>query len=117
MDSPEDCIFCMIVSGKIPADIVLRGERSLVFRDANPQAPQHLLIIPRKHITGLGTLASEELITLGEMLSLAHAIAESYGYTQRGYRLVFNEGVDAGRTVSHLHFHFLAGRPMSWPPG
>ena len=117
MESPEECIFCRIVSGQIPADIVLRGERAIAFRDINPQAPQHLLIIPRKHITSLGELASGELITLGEMLNLAHTIAESYGYTQRGYRLVFNEGPDAGRTISHLHFHFLAGRPLSWPPG
>lgn len=117
MQSPEDCIFCMIVSGKIPADIVLRGERAIVFRDANPQAPQHLLIIPRKHITSLGVLAGEEQITLGEMISLAHTFAESHGYSKRGYRLVFNEGEEAGRTVAHLHFHLLAGRPLGWPPG
>ncbi|MHA2621355.1 MAG: histidine triad nucleotide-binding protein [bacterium JZ-2024 1] len=117
MNSPEECIFCMIISGKVPADIVLRGERALVIRDISPQAPQHLLIIPRKHITSLGDLATAEQITLGEMMSLAHTVAESYGYTQRGYRLVFNEGEDAGRAVAHLHFHFLAGRPLAWPPG
>ncbi len=113
----EDCIFCQIISGKTPADIVMSGERCIVFRDINPQAPTHLLIVPRRHFVTLGELAEEDPAALSEMMRYAHMIAASYKYDKRGYRIVFNEGPDAGRTVEHVHFHFLAGRPLSWPPG
>ncbi len=113
----EDCIFCGIVSGKIPGDIVMSGERCIAVRDIHPQAPEHILVIPREHIEQVRIMSTEHLITLGEVFQLICALMEGQGYDNRGYRVVFNEGPDAGRTIPHIHFHVLAGRPLYWPPG
>lgn len=113
----EDCIFCGIVSGRVPGDVVLRTERAIAMRDTNPQAPLHFLIIPREHIEKTGELCNEKMITLGDIFQLITSLANSYGVDHRGYRVVMNVGEDGGRSVPHIHFHFLAGRPMYWPPG
>ncbi|MGH8104460.1 MAG: HIT domain-containing protein [bacterium] len=113
----EGCIFCGIVGGYIPGDIILRTERAIAIRDVNPQAPLHFLIIPREHIENTMELYSEKMITLGDIFQLISSLANSYGVDERGYRVVMNVGEDGGQTVDHLHFHFLAGRRMYWPPG
>ena len=113
----SDCLFCKIVSGDIPATIVHRDDRLIVFRDINPQAPMHVLIVPRRHIASVNDLAAEDDDLVGEMVRLAGAIARQHGHADRGYRTVFNCNADAGQTVFHLHLHLLGGRAMSWPPG
>ena len=113
----EGCIFCDIVSGKIPADIVISGQRCIGIRDIHPQAPEHVLFIPREHIEKIRALSSEHLLALGEIFQLISAYMEGQAYDKRGYRVVFNEGPDAGRSIDHIHFHVLAGRPLAWPPG
>jgi len=113
----EDCIFCRIVTGEVPSDIVFRTERAIAFRDINPQAPLHFIVIPKDHVETVSQLGNEFMVALGDVFRLFGILAGSYGVDQKGYRIVFNEGPDAGRTVSHAHFHFLAGRPLHWPPG
>ena len=112
-----DCLFCKIVSGDIPAAIVYRDEHLVAFKDINPQAPLHVLIVPRRHIPTLNDLAPEDDALVGEMVRRAGAIALEHGYADRGYRTVFNCHADAGQTVFHIHLHVLGGRAMSWPPG
>jgi len=113
-----ECVFCKIVRGEIPADIVFQDEKIVAFRDLNPQAPVHVLIIPREHIDSLDDLdgldGQEEL--LGHLLSRVREIAALLGL-ENGYRLVSNCGEDGLQTVGHLHFHLLGGRRMEWPPG
>lgn len=113
------CIFCAIVSGETPADIVDATERTVAFRDIAPQAPVHVLVVPRRHIEHAGTLTAEHAEELSAMLEAAQrvAITEGIAATDRGYRLVFNVGKDAQNSVAHLHLHVIGGRPMSWPPG
>ena len=107
----EDCVFCKIVRGEIPAQVVLETENVLVFKDINPQAPVHLLAIPKQHVERL-----EELSGLaGQLVSAASRAAADQGL--ENYRLVLNMGKDAGQEVPHLHFHIIGGRKMSWPPG
>ncbi len=109
------CIFCKIASGEMKADVVLEDDRLVAFRDINPVAPLHVLVIPREHIE---TIADTEDEALAGHIALAAArIAEREGYGRSGFRLVVNSGQDAGMGVSHLHFHVLGGRHMSWPPG
>lgn len=112
------CIFCDIVSRKIPADIVAETENLLAFRDINPQAPLHILIIPKKHYPRLGEEldSAENKTILGEIQILADRIARKFGLTG-GYRLVLNCGPDAGQAVAHIHYHLLGGRQFRWPPG
>jgi histidine triad (HIT) family protein len=112
-----DCLFCKIVSGDIPSSIVYRDEHLVAFRDINPQAPLHVLIVPRRHVPTLNDLAREDDDLVGEMVRRAGAIAREHGYADRGYRTVFNCNADAGQTVFHIHLHVLGGRVMSWPPG
>jgi histidine triad (HIT) family protein len=112
-----DCLFCQIVSGDIPSSIVYRDEHLVAFRDINPQAPLHVLIVPRRHVATLNDLAREDDDLVGEMVRRAGAIAREHGYADRGYRTVFNCNADAGQTVFHIHLHVLGGRVMSWPPG
>jgi len=117
-----DCIFCRIVSGDVPAEKVYEDGEVLAFRDINPVAPVHILIVPKKHITGIQSLQQEDECLVGHMFYVARIIAEEQGIApaedlSRGYRLVFNVGKDAGQTVFHLHLHLIGGRPMSWPPG
>lgn len=111
------CLFCDIIKKKIPADIVFEDDEIIAFRDVDPRAPVHILIIPKKHIPGLP--AAEELDSdlLGRICLTAARIARKESIAGSGYRLVVNSGPDAGQAVDHLHFHLLGGRPLSWPPG
>ncbi len=110
-----DCLFCKIAGGEIPAKVVKRDGRLLAFRDINPQAPTHILIIPAEHVASLNDAKDEGL--LGEILVFAGALAREEGIAQRGYRVVVNTNADGGQTVFHLHAHLLGGRRMTWPPG
>lgn len=111
------CLFCRIVAGEIPAAIVYQDERVVAFKDVNPQAPTHVLVIPRRHIASLNDLTPEDDGIVGEIIRRAAAIARDVGVSDRGYRTVFNCNAEAGQTVFHIHLHLLGGRPMHWPPG
>jgi histidine triad (HIT) family protein len=115
--SVEDCIFCKIVSGEIPAEKVYEDDLCLAFNDLSPQAPTHLLIIPRVHIDSLDRADSAEKEMLGHLLLTAADIARQRGFAGSGYRVVINTNRDGGQTVFHLHLHLLAGRPFIFPPG
>jgi len=112
-----DCLFCKIAAGQIPAAIVHQDERLVAFKDVNPQAPMHVLIIPRRHISTLNDLADSDDALAGEMIRRAASLAREQGYEGRGYRTVFNCNADAGQTVFHVHLHVLGGRKLTWPPG
>ena len=111
-----DCIFCKIVRGDIPAQRIYEDESSIAFADINPQAPVHLLLIPRRHIDSLAHAAAEDREMLGHLLASAAKIAAQQNLT-KGYRVVMNTGAEGGQTVGHLHLHILGGRAMKWPPG
>ena len=114
----NDCIFCRIVSGEIPSQEVARSADAIAFRDLNPQAPVHLLVVPVTHFTNAAATDSERgELAMGRTLRLAVQAAEQLGLAESGYRLVLNTGVDGGQSVGHLHVHVLGGRPMRWPPG
>lgn len=113
----SDCLFCKIIAGDIPSAIVHQDDRLVAFKDVNPQAPLHLLIVPRKHIASLNDLAPEDDALVGSMFRRAAALAKEHGYHERGYRAVFNTNREAGQTVFHIHLHLLAGRGLTWPPG
>lgn len=113
----DDCIFCKIASGAIKGDIVFENDSIVAFRDLNPQAPVHALIVPRRHIATLNDLESNDAPLIGEMVSAAKEIAADEGISQDGYRLVWNCNRNAGQTVFHIHLHLLGGRVMNWPPG
>ncbi len=112
-----DCLFCKLAAGDIPASIVHRDEHLIAFKDINPQAPLHVLIVPRRHIASLNDLGPEDDGLVGEMVRRAAALARENGYADRGYRTVFNCNADAGQTVFHIHLHMLGGRTLTWPPG
>ena len=112
-----ECLFCAIVAGEIPATTVLETDRILAFRDINPQAPTHVLVIPKEHYPTVAALAAADAGLLGEMITAAHRIAADEGVSDTGYRVVFNTGPQAGQTVFHVHGHVLGGRPLAWPPG
>ncbi len=111
----SDCLFCRMVAGEIPADVVHRTDRVLAFRDINPQAPTHVLVVPRDHFQNAAALAAGDPVASAELVTAAAAIAAAEGHED--YRLVFNTGAGVGQTVFHTHLHVLAGRPMTWPPG
>ena len=111
----ESCIFCRIARGEIPAKMVANTKELAAFRDLNPQAPVHVLVVPKKHIASLDDATDSDL--LGRMMSLAAAIARQEGIAKSGYRTVINTGTDGGQSVDHLHIHLLGGRAMTWPPG
>jgi histidine triad (HIT) family protein len=111
-----DCLFCRIVAGEVPGDVVLETPRALAFRDVHPQAPTHVLVVPRDHHATAAALAAVDPAYLGEVLAAATEVAEQEGL-DGGYRLVVNTGDDGGQTVHHLHVHVLGGRALSWPPG
>ena len=113
----SDCIFCRIVAGEIPATVVAETERTVAFRDLEPKAPTHVLVVPREHIAQAADVEPEHGATLAEMVTTARTVAELDGILESGYRLVFNVGDDAGNSVPHLHLHVLGGRGMGWPPG
>jgi len=112
-----DCLFCKIIDGQIPAKVVHRDELSIGFLDINPQAPTHILIVPKEHVKDISDLDASSGPLLAEMIEAANSLARSEGITGSGYRVVFNVGPDAGQSVFHLHLHLLGGRPMGWPPG
>ncbi len=117
-----DCLFCRMVAGEIPADVVHQTDRVLAFRDINPQAPTHVLVIPKDHHRNVAALAAADSGLLGEVVDAAATVAKQEGLVddggvEPGYRLVTNTGPQAGQSVDHLHFHVLGGRPMRWPPG
>ena len=113
----SDCLFCRIAAGQIPAAIVYQDDRLVAFRDINPQAPLHVLIVPRRHIATLNDLTAAEDSLVGEMIRRAATIAGQRGHAEAGYRTLLNCNQDAGQSVFHIHLHLLAGRSMSWPPG
>jgi histidine triad (HIT) family protein len=113
----SDCLFCKIIAGQIPASIVYQDDRVVAFKDINPQAPMHVLIVPRRHVATLNDLAPGDDALVGEMVRRAAGLAEEHGHAERGYRTVFNCNADAGQTVFHLHLHVLGGRKLGWPPG
>ncbi len=113
----DDCLFCRIVAGDLAATIVLETEHAIAFEDMNPQAPMHVLIVPRKHIATLNDVQPEDESTVGGLLAMARDIARARGLDGAGYRTVFNCNAAAGQTVFHLHLHLLGGRELSWPPG
>lgn len=111
------CVFCDIVAGKRPASVVYEDERAMAFRDINPMAPVHVLVIPREHLRGPQAVdgANEELA--GHLIAVAAQLARDLGIADSGYRLVLNEGRQGGQSVFHMHLHLLGGRRMGWPPG
>ena len=113
----SECIFCRIVAGEIPAEIVFQDERVIAFRDINPAAPVHCLIIPKRHIPTLNDLAEGDEQLLGHMYRAAASLAKELGIAEPGYRTVLNCNADAGQTVFHIHLHLLGGRALHWPPG
>jgi histidine triad (HIT) family protein len=115
----DDCLFCGIVAGTVPADIVHETERTVAFRDLAPAAPVHVLVVPRAHVDNASSVGPEHAEDLAAMVVAAREIAEAEGIggEERGYRLVFNVGRDSANSVPHLHLHVIGGRPMTWPPG
>ena len=113
----QDCLFCRIVAGEIPAGIVYQDDRCVAFRDINPQAPVHVLIIPRDHVASLDDAAEKDDATLGHIMRIASHVAHEQGISESGYRTVINTGAGAGQSVFHLHVHVLGGRSLGWPPG
>lgn len=111
------CLFCRIAAGEIPASIVHQDDRIVAFNDINPQAPMHVLVIPRRHISTLNELSTEDDELVGEIVRRGAAIANARGYGEGGYRTVLNCNADAGQTVFHVHLHVLGGRTFTWPPG
>lgn len=111
------CLFCKIAAGEIPASKVYEDQRLVAFNDINPQAPMHVLVIPKRHIATLNDLAAGDDALVGAMVRTAAAIAKEKGYDGPGYRTVFNCNAQAGQTVFHVHLHVLGGRTMTWPPG
>ena len=117
MSATTETIFSKIISREIPADIVYEDDLALAFKDVKPQAPVHILVIPKKPIVNLATAESEDAELLGHLLLAVQHIAEQAGLKSNGYRIVINTGSDGGQTVNHLHIHILGGRQMVWPPG
>ena len=115
--SEKSCLFCKIIAGEIPAELVHQDEQCVVIRDINPQAPTHLLVIPREHLESLDDASQKDEPLLGHLLRVGARMANSQGHADDGFRSVINTGAGAGQSVFHLHVHVLAGRPLNWPPG
>ncbi len=113
----SDCLFCKILAGEIPADIIYESDTEIAFRDINPQAPTHVLVIPRKHIATINDIDDEDRLLVGSLYAAAKEIAAGEGIADSGYRTVMNCNEGAGQSVFHIHLHVLGGRPMGWPPG
>ena len=112
-----ECLFCAVAAGEILDTTVLETDRILAFRDINPQAPTHVLVISKEHYPTVAALAAADAGLLAEVIAGAHRVAEEEGVSEAGYRVVFNTGAQAGQTVFHVHGHVLGGRPLAWPPG
>lgn len=115
--SEQDCLFCKILNGDIPADIIYESDSAIAFRDINPQAPTHVLVIPRKHVATINDLSEEDQEIVGSLYLAAKDIARAEGLSDEGYRAVMNCNEGAGQSVFHIHLHVLGGRALSWPPG
>jgi len=113
----ESCLFCRIIAGEIPGEIVHQDERCVVIRDSNPQAPTHVLVIPREHLESLDDASQKDEVLLGHLLRVGARVANDEGHAETGYRTVINNGSGEEQSVFHLHVHVLAGRTMHWPPG
>ena len=113
----SDCLFCRMAAGEIPVKLVYEDQDLIAINDINPQAPLHVLVIPKTHISSLNDLRPEHDTLVGSMIRRAAAIAEDHGYSERGFRTVFNTNHEAGQSVFHIHLHVLAGRAQGWPPG
>ncbi len=113
----SDCLFCRIIAGEIPAKIAYQDDDVVAFHDISPQAPLHVLVIPRKHIAMINDLQPDDASVVGKLFLAAKKVAADAGYAESGYRVVMNCGRDAEQTVFHIHLHVLAGRALSWPPG
>jgi histidine triad (HIT) family protein len=116
MDDPS-CLFCKIVSGEIPADIIAESQTAIAFRDTQPQAPVHALVVPREHLSNVAEVSNSSDVEVAELFRLAAEVADIEGVAESGYRLVANTGAEAHQTVFHAHVHVIGGRPMGWPPG
>ena len=112
-----DCLFCKIVAGEMQSDVVYQDDQVVAFRDIDPKAPHHILIIPRKHIATINDIKEEDTLLVGNMMQAAKTIAADLGVDERGYRLVMNCNDLGGQVIYHIHLHLLAGRQMHWPPG
>ena len=117
MASSADCLFCKIVAGKVEADVVFEDDTVLAFRDINPQAPTHTLIVPRKHVATINDLTDADAGDVARLFLAARTIAKEEGLAEDGYRVVMNCMEGAGQSVFHIHLHLLGGRPLRWPPG
>ena len=113
----SECLFCRIIAGEVPGNVVFQDQQLTAFRDINPQAPVHILIVPREHIPSLAEVAPGQAELVGKLHLAAAELARRAGLTEQGWRVVSNVGADAGQTVPHLHLHLLGGRPFGWPPG
>ena len=113
----NDCLFCKIVAGEVPSDEVTSSDGTYAFRDINPGAPTHVLVVPRRHITSAATVTADDGPILAELIATAQQVARQEGIADSGYRLVFNVGDDALNSVPHLHLHVLGGKRLGWPPG
>jgi len=113
----SDCLFCRIIAGEKPGQVVYQDDRAVAFRDVNPQAPVHILVVPRQHIASLAQAEQQDEGLLGHLLLVGAEVARQEGIIERGYRTVVNTGALAGQTVFHIHVHILGGRGMGWPPG
>ncbi len=113
----NDCLFCKIIAGEIPSTKVYEDDEVLAFRDIEPQAPEHIIIIPKQHIASANELTTENSCVVGKIFTVAAQIAKDLGFAENGYLIVNNCGKDGGQTVGHIHFHLLAGRNLQWPPG
>jgi histidine triad (HIT) family protein len=113
----SECIFCRIAEGELPAELVREDEETLAFRDIDPKAPTHVLVIPRRHIPSVDALRPEDAELVGRLYLSAKEVAREEGIAQSGYRLVMNTGAGAGQSVDHIHLHVLGGRRLTWPPG
>lgn len=111
------CLFCKIIEGEIPANIVYQDDDVLAFHDINPQAPTHILCIPKKHISTANDISEEDTEVAGKLMTTASQLARQLGFAEDGYRLTMNCNGHGGQTVFHIHLHLLGGRPFSWPPG
>jgi histidine triad (HIT) family protein len=116
-ETASECLFCKIGAGEIPADVVHASDRVVAFRDVNPKAPTHILIIPKDHLDSVASVTEDEADLIAELVMVAAHLARSEGIDGSGWRLVTNVGPDAGQSVPHLHLHLLGGRAMGWPPG
>jgi len=111
------CLFCSVIAGEVPSDTIYQDERCIAFRDVNPQAPVHVLVIPRDHLESLDDAAQKDEALLGHLLRVGARVANEQGLSESGYRTVINTGEGAGQSVFHLHVHVVGGRSLRWPPG